>query len=67
MFARVVGAPSSRDAGTRDGGSGVARAKHPGVRAKTPGCARAKTPGSRATRDEGNDPNRHRGDECANG
>ena len=34
MFARVVGAPSSRDAGTRDGGSGVARAKHPGVRAR---------------------------------
>jgi hypothetical protein len=35
MFARVVGAPSSRDAGTRDGGSGVARAKHPGVRARS--------------------------------
>jgi hypothetical protein len=59
MFARVVGAPSSRDAGTRDGGSGVARAKHPGVRAR-------KHP-EVGTRDEGNDPNRHRGDECANG
>jgi hypothetical protein len=44
MFARVVGAPSSRDAGTRDGGSGVARAKHPGVRARnTRVCARENT------------------------
>jgi hypothetical protein len=53
MFARVVGAPSSRDAGTRDGGSGVARAKHPGVRArKHPGVRARKHPevGPRATR-----------------